>query len=519
MKPIFNRDGFQWFIGVVEDRDDPEQLGRCKVRIYGHNSADKDEQPTHDLPWSVPIQPITSAAISGVGSTPIGPLPGTWVVGFYLDGLDMQQPAFFGTIGSSSAPTCFQETPEKAAFTIKDNDDIKKDQSGNPITIPNKLSDGSKAVQSLKTDSFPFKAGFGQNPNNPEPPKKPSTLPPIIKKSYTPPNAKASGIENLKEDALDSDNLKKLAKQVHPSDGSEPTDIFGYRYGLFKLASYMPPVAPDGTRRPSAKTSPLKSFLNDEEGAAFNREDTLGGLEPGSEEFNNRWRNAGVRTDIPSNDAVDAQFAGSQIMYIKKTYTFAVAAEVLKMGGPTTINNKTDFSFGLFSLMLNLALDHGVRGAAEIITKACEGKSNLSKADIIELVTEYTLQNSDELLSKLPQQEKDIIKVDQLNQREEFKKVEIPPFFPTSPFGDFGSGASFGVDMSGTPDNKLTYSGNDPIVYDRINNERLRRGLPGFTRPRPTGEGNKEVRSNYGEEVTGEFGQSISTKNVPSGRF
>ena len=38
---------------------------------------------------------------------------------------------------------------------------------------------------------------------------------------------------------------------------------------------------------------------------------------------------------------------------------------------------------------------------------------------------------------------------------------------------------------SGTPDDKLTYSGNDPIVWDRVNNERLRRGLGPLSSPRP----------------------------------
>lgn len=41
---------------------------------------------------------------------------------------------------------------------------------------------------------------------------------------------------------------------------------------------------------------------------------------------------------------------------------------------------------------------------------------------------------------------------------------------------------------AGTPDNQLTYSGDDYIVWDRINSERIRRGLPGLAEigsPRP----------------------------------
>lgn len=48
------------------------------------------------------------------------------------------------------------------------------------------------------------------------------------------------------------------------------------------------------------------------------------------------------------------------------------------------------------------------------------------------------------------------------------------------------SGASLDRGLaSNTPNDKLTYSGNDPIVWDRVNNERLRRGLSSLPNPRP----------------------------------
>ena len=52
------------------------------------------------------------------------------------------------------------------------------------------------------------------------------------------------------------------------------------------------------------------------------------------------------------------------------------------------------------------------------------------------------------------------------------------------------SGTSFERGLSAnTPDDKLTYSGNDPIVWDRVNNERLRRGLSSLPNPRPVDDG------------------------------
>lgn len=92
-------EGFIWFQGVVEDRDDPMRLGRCKVRCLGFHSESKIDILTDDLPWAYPMQPITSAAMSGVGQTPLGPVEGTWVIGFFRDGEHAQEPVMMGTIG------------------------------------------------------------------------------------------------------------------------------------------------------------------------------------------------------------------------------------------------------------------------------------------------------------------------------------------------------------------------------------------------------------------------------------
>ena len=32
---FMGKDGFQWFVGVVEDRQDPQKLGRVRVRCLG----------------------------------------------------------------------------------------------------------------------------------------------------------------------------------------------------------------------------------------------------------------------------------------------------------------------------------------------------------------------------------------------------------------------------------------------------------------------------------------------------
>ena len=87
-----------FYTGVVENRQDPARLGRCQVRVVGLHSENKAELPTDLLPWAYPMQPVTSAAMNGIGFSPLGPVEGTWVVIFFRD-QDCQQPIMMGTIG------------------------------------------------------------------------------------------------------------------------------------------------------------------------------------------------------------------------------------------------------------------------------------------------------------------------------------------------------------------------------------------------------------------------------------
>ena len=107
MQNFMGKDGFQWFVGVVEDRQDPQKLGRVRVRCLGYHTEIHEDLKTEDLPWAHPMNPITSATISGIGQTPLGPVEGTWVVGFFQDGADAQTPIVMGTLPGvpSSLPT------------------------------------------------------------------------------------------------------------------------------------------------------------------------------------------------------------------------------------------------------------------------------------------------------------------------------------------------------------------------------------------------------------------------------
>jgi GH24 family phage-related lysozyme (muramidase) len=129
------------YTGLIEDRNDPLKLGRCKVRIVGLHTHDAAKLPTADLPWAIPMQPITSAALSGIGTTPLGLVEGTWVVVMFQDE-DNQYPIILGSIGGIPQSASSDVTVDDSTLKIKIDGELKEgntqsnvwlDGSGNPI--------------------------------------------------------------------------------------------------------------------------------------------------------------------------------------------------------------------------------------------------------------------------------------------------------------------------------------------------------------------------------------------------
>jgi hypothetical protein len=91
-------DGFVWFTGVVEDRNDPDKLGRVRVRCLGFHTEDLNDIPTKDLPWATVMHPTTDPSMQGLGNSPSFLVEGSWVIGFFADAKDKQQPIIIGTL-------------------------------------------------------------------------------------------------------------------------------------------------------------------------------------------------------------------------------------------------------------------------------------------------------------------------------------------------------------------------------------------------------------------------------------
>ena len=100
---VLNGAGFHWFHGVIEDVNDPLQLGRVRVRCVGYHTDNLKTLPTSGLPWALCMLPITSPSMAGVGQSATGLLPGSWVIGFFRDGPSAQDPIIMGSIASKTS--------------------------------------------------------------------------------------------------------------------------------------------------------------------------------------------------------------------------------------------------------------------------------------------------------------------------------------------------------------------------------------------------------------------------------
>lgn len=96
--------GTSFFIGVVENIDDPSMMNRVQCRVHGIHPMDKTEVPTEALPWATVVLPTTSSGLQrGGGDGVMGLREGSWVLLFFLDGKSCQDPMIIGTIPSMAS--------------------------------------------------------------------------------------------------------------------------------------------------------------------------------------------------------------------------------------------------------------------------------------------------------------------------------------------------------------------------------------------------------------------------------
>jgi len=153
---------FSWWIGEVVNVKDPDQSGRVQVRVFGRYD-DKENVKDDQLPWAMPLQPVTSAALGKIGTAPLGLLKGSKVVGFWAD-RDQQYPIIMGSFGKAGDPVSDPSTTDGIPEINKDTGSIPTAATNqsppvmkNPysklydgrITI-NDINNGIKSVESVK---------------------------------------------------------------------------------------------------------------------------------------------------------------------------------------------------------------------------------------------------------------------------------------------------------------------------------------------------------------------------------
>ena len=79
-----------WFTAVVENVNDPRKMGRLRCRIIGKDTDRLDQQPSEDLPWAMPLHPLTGVHQS------LDIKPSDFVFGFWMDDKSCQVPVIVG---------------------------------------------------------------------------------------------------------------------------------------------------------------------------------------------------------------------------------------------------------------------------------------------------------------------------------------------------------------------------------------------------------------------------------------
>jgi lysozyme len=90
-KNFMGLDGFVWWFGVVENRQDPLGLGRVQVRIYGWHTDSLADIPSVNLPWASVVHAANERAFAT-------PREADVVFGFFADGRSGQTPIVMGIV-------------------------------------------------------------------------------------------------------------------------------------------------------------------------------------------------------------------------------------------------------------------------------------------------------------------------------------------------------------------------------------------------------------------------------------
>ena len=135
-------DNSRWFMGTVVNINDPLELGRIKVRIFGVHTHNTSQIEDGDLPWAQVVVPVTEGGSSGIG-TNIGIKVQAQVYGVFLDGKDSQLPLVLGSVPKYERPISTQnlDTESPVADQLQHDEKVHYPPGIGPIQNNKNIDD------------------------------------------------------------------------------------------------------------------------------------------------------------------------------------------------------------------------------------------------------------------------------------------------------------------------------------------------------------------------------------------
>ena len=183
-EPLVNfvgKDGFYWWVGEVEDNEDPMALGRVKCRVLGYytnvRGGTTGDLPTKHLPWATVLQHTSQPGNDKQGESSGQLQPGAIVMGFFMDGDSAQMPIVIGVLRTIKS----DKTKKKKVFAFTGKE-MEPGLAPNVAALNPMFPNSSQAVDEKegyskdkntsvnipgeKVDGTREEPGSKQNPNN-----------------------------------------------------------------------------------------------------------------------------------------------------------------------------------------------------------------------------------------------------------------------------------------------------------------------------------------------------------------
>ena len=148
-----------WFTAIVTSITDPLNAGRVQIRCYEYHEVGEDaELKDADLPWAMPIMPLTSASNGGVGTSATGLQRDSWVFGFFRDA-DLQDPVIIGSIpgveslAGQGIPTDASNKSIGTAYSATTNTSQYNSQNPSANGASTSTMDGGTSIPPLSGDA------------------------------------------------------------------------------------------------------------------------------------------------------------------------------------------------------------------------------------------------------------------------------------------------------------------------------------------------------------------------------